>query len=228
MSSKRKVPERPLGAKDNADDAFVAGVLQASTWAQRNQQKLVVGGLFLLVAVLGGLYYLNFRSTRTNQAAQELEQVQQTLGVGDPAAARAQLVTYIERFDGTPYAIEARVILGELDLQSGEAAQAISALEPLRSAASNPVALQGVRLLAAAYETANRPEDAIDAYMEVADKAEMTFQSREAALAAARVMTQAGLFERAAGVYEELLLEFEPGDPARGALELRLAELTAR
>ena len=64
--------------------------------------------------------------------------------------------------------------------------------------------------------------------MAVADAAEMTFQSREAALAAARVMANIGEYGRAAQVYEELLLEYEDDAPGRGALQLRLAEITAK
>ncbi len=229
MSSKRKRPSNPINAPDdNADDKFVAGVLEASHWFERNRSALIASGLAVLFAIVAGVYYVNNRQSVNVRANTELERIQQSVGVGDPATTRTQLSDYVLRFDGTRQATEARVLLGQLSLDGGDAAAAIEALEPLRSDPRDPVAIQGINLLGAAYEQAGRPEDAVDAYMMVADAASLAFQSREAALAAARVLTELGEYDRAVQVYEELLLEFDEDTPGRGALELRLAEVSAK
>ncbi len=229
MASKRKRPTSPIDADDdNADDKFVAGVLEASHWADRNRTALIASGLAFLFLVVAGVYYVNNRQDVNIRATTELERIQQSIGVGDPATTQTQLSEFVTRFDGTRQEAEARVLLGQISLDAGDAEAAVQALEPLRSELSDPVAVQGVSLLGAAYEQAGRSEEAVEAYMSVADAAALAFQSRESALAAARVLSEIGEYSRAAQVYEELLLEFEEDAPGRGALELRLAEVTAR
>lgn len=229
MSSKRKRPTNPIDApEEHADDRFVAGVLEATNWAEKNRSALIAGTLALLFLVVATVYYVNNRRSVDVRATTELERIHQSTGVGDPATTLTQLTDYVERYDGTRQEAEARVLLGQLNLEAGNAEAAVEALAPLRSDVRDPVGIQGINLLGAAYEQAGRPEDAVDAYMAVADAATMTFQSRESALAAARILSETGEFARAAQVYEELLLEFEEDSPGRGALELRLAEITAK
>lgn len=228
MSSKRKRPTNPIDAPEDADDKFVATVLEASHWAERNRSALIASGLAILFAVVASVYYVNNRRTVADRATTELERIQQAVGVGDPAATRTQLTEFVDRYDGTRQETEARLLLGQLALENGDATAAIDALAALRSDVGDPVALQGVNLLGAAYEQAGQLDEAVDAYMAVADEAALAFQSRESALSAARVLTRMGEYDRASQVYEELLLEFEEDTPGRGALELRLAELAAR
>jgi tetratricopeptide (TPR) repeat protein len=229
MSSKRKRPTNPIDApEEHVDDKFVAGVLEATNWAEKNRSALIAGVLALLFVVVSTVYYVNNRRSVDVRATTELERIHQSAGVGDPAATLTQLNEYVQRYDGTRQEAEARVLLGQLNLEAGNAEAAVQALAPLLPDVKDPVAIQGVSLLGVAYEQAGRDEDAVDAYMAVADAATMTFQSRESALAAARVLSEAGEFARAAQVYEELLLEFDEDTPGRGALELRLAEVTAK
>lgn len=230
MASKRKYPTKPIETSSEAlaDDAFVASVLEVSTWAKRHQQKLVAGGIVLALALASGWYYIGYRASLTEQAVTELERVQATIGMGDSEGARGQLQTYLERFGGTPYALEARLLLGQLNLQAGEPEQAISALEPLRSSLQNPVAIQGLALLAAAYEEAGRTSDAVAAYRRVAAEADLDFQAHEALMNAGRLLAADGDLAGAEAVYGELLAELDDTHPMRGVVELRRAELAAR
>lgn len=229
MSSKRKYPTKPIegSAEALADDAFVAGILEVSTFAKRHQQKLVAGGIVLALALASGWYYIGYRASLTEQAVTELERVQASIGMGDSDAARGQLQTYLERFGGTPYALEARLLLGQLNLQAGETEQAINALEPMRTSLRNPVALQGLILLAAAYEEAGRPSEAVEAYRTVAREADLDFQAHDALMNAGRLLTTQGDLAGAQSVYGGLLTELEDAHPMRGLIELRIAELAA-
>ena len=230
MSSKRKYAKRPIEASegDLADDAFVAGILEATSWAKRHQQKLITGGIVLVLAIASGIYYVNFRGSQAERAVTELERVQQTIGLGNRDAARGELQNFIERYGGTPFALEARLLLGQLHLEAGEAEQAISALEPVRSEMGNPLAVQGATLLAGAYEEAGQPDEAVETYRLIANRTDLEFQLREALMHAGRLLTAQGELDEARSIYEELLAGMEDDDPVRGILELRIAELSAR
>src|SRR5688500_7639665 len=98
----------------SADDVLIGTTIAVTTWAERNRQLLTVGAVVLGVALLSGLYYLNYRKNHRERAAIELERVETAVAVGDTATAKVELGRYIETFGNTPYADEARVLLGQL------------------------------------------------------------------------------------------------------------------
>ncbi len=212
----------------NPDDAFIGGVLQASNWAQQNRQLLTILGIALAVVIGGIWYWLSFQGSVERQAVGELERIQQTVGLGDADAARGELGSFLERFGGTAPAGEARLLLGQLHLEAGDAAQAIVVLEDAMGDLGEPVNLQSALLLAAAYETADRPEDAIQAFQRVASAASLPFQVREARMAAARLLEAQGNPAEAIRMYEQVLDDLDDDAPHRSLVEMRLAELRAR
>ena len=68
-----KAPKRDKKVSD--DDAFVAGVLEASNWAQRNQQTLVTGGIALVILAAVGWYLVANSASTRDAALVELERV---------------------------------------------------------------------------------------------------------------------------------------------------------
>jgi len=73
----RQNRKRPGKQTSEAEDAFVAGVFQASTWAKQNTQTLVLMGIVLAVVLGGVVYWVDFQADRTQQAVVQLEQIQQ-------------------------------------------------------------------------------------------------------------------------------------------------------
>jgi hypothetical protein len=108
----------PQDHQENEDDIFVAKVLEVGNWAQRNQQLLTVGGIVAVIAVAAFLYYGNYRDALAVQAANELELVHQSVTLGDTEGAKNELVIFLDRFGGTAYSGEARMLLGELYLRT--------------------------------------------------------------------------------------------------------------
>ena len=227
MSSKRKRAGRPLGAEIQQEDAFLAGVLESAEWARKNREKLIFGLIALAVTVAGIVYYVSDRQQSANRAVAALERAQQTVQLGNVEAAKGELEGFLAQFGGTPYAAEARLILAGLHLDSGDAASAISAVEPVAGSGAGPIGMQAAALLAAAYEEAGRLDDAVRTYMDIANDAEMTFQSTDALLDAARLLTTQGDHDRARAAYRDALTELADTDPRRQMIEMRLAELGA-
>jgi predicted negative regulator of RcsB-dependent stress response len=207
------------------DDVFVANVLHAGKWAERNQQFITVLMVVAAIGVAGLLYYRSYRRSLGEQAAQQLELIYQTVSMADVEGARTELGTFIERFGGTPYGPEARLLLGDLYLRGGSPQQALAVLEPLGGSPSEPIELQAAMLLAAAYEQDNQPEAAERTYLAVADRSELDFEVRDALAAAGRIRAARGDAAGAMQLYERALESLEEGDPNRGLFEMRIEEL---
>ena len=226
MSKRQRPSSRRLSQQpDKNEDAFVASVMELSTWTGRNHHLLIMGGVVLALAVVGGVYYVDFQRTLTVQAVNRLESIHQTISISALEDAKAQLSVFVDRFEGTEQADEAIVLLGRLHLEGGDAAVAISVLERAQLGFRQSIALQGNTLLARAYEDLGRWADAEGIYLRVADGAELDFQIRASLAGAARVRRRQQDLGGAAELYERILATFEDGDPAKGIYELRLAEV---
>ena len=227
--TKRHPGQRKLAhhQKEHEDDIFVAKILEIGNWAKANQQLLTVLGVVAVLVVAAGMYYGNYRGAMAVQASNELEAIHQSVALQDLEGAKQELIVYLERFGGSPYVSEARMLLGELYLESGEAEQALAVLEPLASSPREPLEMQAASLLGAAYEQQRRWEDAEAIYLRIADRSDLDFQIRDALASAARIRASQGDAEGAAELYERILESMDESAPERGLFEMRLAEVTA-
>jgi len=215
--------------KKEAQDVFVEKTLELIRWAKDNGQILILAGIALVVLVAGGIYYKNNRNTWEEQAVTGLEQVQYAFQFGDRETAKADLYQFLDQFEGTVYALEARLVLGQALLEDGVPEEAIDALAPgVQRMNSEPLGIQAAFLLAAAYEEAGRPEDAETLLIRISVASDLPFQVHEALAGAARIRTTAGDLAGAAELYETVLSSMEEGDPDRGYWEMRLAEVSSR
>lgn len=229
MPEKRHPSAPSPGGSDAPEDAFIARVLALWNWAQRNTQVLVLGGALLVLAVGAGIYYYNYQQNLRSQAAREFEQVQQAVGTGQPETARTELQSFIDRYGETPYGREARLLLAQFQLRTGAPEEAVSTLQPLTSELSEPIALEGSFLLAAAHEEAEQFDAAENVFLRIADAATLSFQIREALAGAAELRAREGNYAGAAQLYERILERHPPdeSDPEQAMYELRLAEMRA-
>jgi predicted negative regulator of RcsB-dependent stress response len=209
------------------DDVFVARVLHAGKWAERNQQLLTVLAVVAAIAIAGLLYYRSYRRSMNDRAAQQLELIYQTVAMADVEGARTELGTFIEQFGGTPYEAEARLLLGDLYLRDGSPQQAQAVLRPLGDSPRAPIELQAAALLAAAYEQDGQAQEAERIYLAIADRSELGFEVRDALGNAARLRTERGDREGAIELYERAMEDLEEGDADWGLFEMRLEEIRA-
>jgi predicted negative regulator of RcsB-dependent stress response len=209
------------------DDVFVARVLHLGKWAEANQQLLTVMIVGVAILMAGLVYYRNYRASLNVQAAQQLELVYQTAAIQDTEGAINELTTFMERFSGTAYEGEARLVLGELYLRDGRSEQAQAVLEPLGASPREPIELQGAALLAAAYEQVGRQQEAEEVYLTIASRSDLGFQVRNALAAAARLRVERGDAAGAIELFERALEGLDEESPERGLYEMRIAELRA-
>ena len=217
----RRSPHTP----EQQDDAFVAGVMDVSRWGSENRPLLVLAAVMVVLLVAGGIYYVSFQRSLVNQAVNQLETIHQSISIAAYEDAKAQLSTFVGRFEATEQAREAVVLLGRLHLEAGDAAVAVSVLERGDLGLGDALGIQGSFLLARAYEDQGRWADAESLYLETADRAELDFQIREALDGAERTRHRQQNIAGAVELYERILETFEDSDPGRGVYELRLGEM---
>lgn len=219
-------PKRDKKVSD--DDAFVAGVLEASTWAQKNQQLLIAAGVAVVLA--GAIaWYMMSNAARTQDAALvELEQVTALATTGDPEQAKAELIAYLDRFGGTSFADEARLTLATLYLETNLPTQALETVREANAGPRDPMGAQFITLEAKAHEAAGALDQAEASYMRLADLANHDFQRRTALEDAARIRAQRGDYMGAAQVWSDLADELESSDTQKGFYLMRAAEMRQR
>ncbi len=213
------------GKSHDPDDLFLAKLLEMGEWAKANQQIVTIGVVVLGIFAAGFVYYGNYREGLLQQAAQQLEMIHQSVALQDREGAKNELVTYLQRFGGTPYEGEARLMLGELYLETDDAEQAQVVLEPLGASPRDPIEFQAAALLAAAFEQDRQWDRAEEVYLRIADRSELDFQVRNALASAARIRADRGDAAGAVELYERVLATLDENDPSRGTYQMRIQEL---
>ena len=103
----------------------------------------------------------------------------QAAAFGDTATAKVELAQYVESFGNTVYGDEARLLLGQIYLESGQTDQAVTLLQDAADL-SKPIGVQVAILLGKAHEQKGDLKAAEEAYLRVADRSPLDFQIRAA------------------------------------------------
>jgi predicted negative regulator of RcsB-dependent stress response len=226
-SSSKKQRARSTGVT-SSEDVVTASVLTWTAWARERTQLLAVAGVLLVVVVFGLIYMVNQRSDRLSRAAAELVDLRGAATFLPAQEIAAEIRAYADRFEGTPYALEALLMLGEVHLDAAQPDSAIATLEGIAPAYGGPLEIQATFLLATSYEEAGRWSDAAAIYEELIDEARFSFQEQEATEGLARAHIARGDRDAAIAAYESILASLESEDPDRAEFEMRLAELQAQ
>lgn len=221
--------KKPRGPDPQAgEDAFLAGTVRAWEWIQNNLRIVLVGAAALAIVALGVLYYVNFKATVQEQAAADLAALR--MAVSSPEQAVPQLEAYIERFEGTGAADEARLLLGRLYLDTWRPDEAAAALEAVKQPPGHPVGYAAALLLANARQAAGDTAAALSTWRSLGEAARFAFQRRDALSEVARILAARGELEEAAGILEQIAAEAAEADRPEeaGMYRIRLGELNAR
>lgn len=209
------------------DDAFVARAYEASTWASRNRQKVIISTIAFVVVVLGLVWYARYRSTMADKAMTELTRVRATVQSGNNALATADLEKYIASFGNTKSANEARLMLAQQYLMAGQSDKAVKTLESMRGRESTPEGAQASFALAEAYEGAKSTDKAETLYTALGDNAPYLYMKQDGLDNAARLHVERGDLAGAATLLQKLVDLTPETAPERDVFKLRLGEALA-
>lgn len=210
------------------DDVFVERVLETSAWAKENSARLIIGGIAVVVVLMLALYYRNYRAELRDRAETQLSAIRTTVLSGNAALAIRDLETYMASYGDTDAGGEARLLLARASLDNGEPQRAIEVLSGSVGDLEEPLGVPGALLLAAAYEAAGQPDQAVAEYLRIAGGAPHQYQQHDALEAAGRVRFQTGDPQGAVEIYDRLLGAMPDSDPQKAVIELRRAEAAAR
>jgi predicted negative regulator of RcsB-dependent stress response len=213
----------------DSDDVFAARAVEFTAWARRNARLIIAAAVVALALILGVVWYRMQQAQTREAAAAEFMRIEQTANSGNAALAIRDLEQFTRRYNGTPYADEARILLGQVHLQAGAPQQAVAALQGVANrVGKSPVGAQAALLLATAQAEAGNPAEAVTTYLRVADNARLEYHRQEALMSAATLREQTGDLAGAAELYRRLRDTAEEGSMQRSFYEMRLAEAEAR
>jgi predicted negative regulator of RcsB-dependent stress response len=217
---------QPKNALDR-EEALALRAAELSAWAQRNV-RLIIAIAAVALVVGGGLVVWRYsEAQRSSAAAERLLALRQNPATATGAGTR-ELEAFVQQYGGTREADEARLMLADARLRSGEPREAAAALEPLAGSRS-PLAAQASMMLGSAYAEAGDHAAAVRAFERAAEQADAKFQRIEALGQAALAHEQAGDHAAAVGVYERMLGEAGDEESMRyGVVQMRLTEARAR
>ena len=210
------------------DDVFVSTMRRIISWAQENRQQMIVGSVAILLVAAAGAWFIASQRSVETAANTQLARVQQSVASGNNQLAIRDLQSFLNTYGSTEAADQARLILASVLIDEDRATEAVEALATLPERLDNPLGLPAARLKASALESLDRTQEAIDAYLAIAEDARFPFQRREALADAARVHLQNGNPERAVDLYQQVVDTFDEQEAGRGYYQMWLAEARAQ
>jgi predicted negative regulator of RcsB-dependent stress response len=204
------------------EDAILVFLETAAAWA-RVHTRVVISVLVAIGLLVGGVfYYRSYRQSLRAAAAIELNQLRGTL---TPADAIPRLAGFIARFEGTPSAVEGRLLLARLQLRTREPQAAIQTLDPILSEPTDrPTGYAVAILLAESYKEVGEPDRSLAKLDEIIRDAYVPYQRHRALAERGRLLAELGRLEEAAATYERLTEEEGATDDL---YRVRLGEIEA-
>jgi predicted negative regulator of RcsB-dependent stress response len=225
-SSSTVARTRQTSSALHPDDAMALRAAALAAWAKRNA-RMIIGISAVTILVLGGLLVWKYtQAQRRAEAAESLLALRANPTVVTAAGSR-QLEGFIQKYDGTMEADEARLMLAESRMNAGNPKAAVSELTRLAGSGS-PLAAQAGMMLGSAHAQAGDGAAAIRAYEQAGEKTRLRYQRFEALGQAALQHEVAGNHKAAADIYRRLLGEAEPNSQQATIVEMRMTEALAR
>lgn len=195
-------------------------------WFHVNSRWVALGAAVVAIAGVVAWYVPHQRSLASQNADRMLLDAKRSLGSGNAPLAESDLKKVVERYGDTPSGIEAGMLVGQMHLERGDAAGAVTWLQTLASKAgtgSNAAAVRG--LLGDALEQSGKTAEAAAEYEKAAGATKMPNERTVLQSKAGYAYMAAGKAAEARRVFGLLATQQESGAMAAEA-RVRLGELS--
>ena len=179
-----------------------------------------------VTAVAGAVALYNWsKAKEAVRAEQALFDAQRTLGGGNLPQAQTELQKLSTRYDGTPAANQANILLAQVMYDQGKYAEGLALLGKLEGNIEEDSRPAVHALRAAGHEQLGKPAEAAAEYLKAATASEFALDRANFQANAARAFMAAGNKGEAQRLWTELARD--PQGPLAGEARVRLGELTA-
>ena len=195
-------------------------------WLQANNRVLTIGAAVVVIALLGGWFYMRSGELKRLNAERMLNQAKQSIAAGNAPLAQADLQRVATRYKGTPSGVQAAMILAQLQYEQGKFAEGIQALTPFRTGADD---LQGavLSLIADGQMATGQAAEAAQTYQDAAAATTLIGEKTVYRSKAARALMAAGKTAEARTLWQQLADDPE-AELVHAEARIRLGELDVK
>jgi predicted negative regulator of RcsB-dependent stress response len=206
-----------MEARDDAAHSVVE-------WARANSRTVGIGAVIVAVVIAGTWLVRASNEKKELNAGRALADAQRSVASGNLPLASADLQKVIQRFGSTNAAVEARLLLAQVDFQQGKYAEGLKLLDGVGSAGALEPSLHALR--AAGLEESKRPAEAAAEYLKAADATKLPSERESYKADAARAFVAAGKKDEALKIWQPMA--DDASSPLNAEAKLRVGELNAR
>lgn len=221
--------KKRITKKKLKEDVFVTATFEASHFIQEHLTKLILGvvGLFTLIGIVW--LFVGYRQSRQQDAALAMFKAEGLYMGGQYALAATDFDKAADEYSGTVPGKKAAFFAGDSYYKAGQYEKAQGRFEDCRKKLSSkdPLMVNCLVGLGAAYEQLNDLEKAAENYKAALERADFNYQKIEIMNCLARVYKLQGNNDLALATFDRIIKDF-PDDPRIGSILQRRAELKAK
>lgn len=195
-------------------------------WLQANNRALTIGAAVVVLALLGGWFYMRSGELKRLNAERVLNQAKQSIAAGNVPLAQADLQRVATRYKGTPSGVQAAMILAQMQYDQGKYADGIQTLEPFRSGGDDLQA-SVLSLIGDGQIASGQAAEAAATYQDAAAATTMVGEKTIYRSKAARAFMAAGKTAEARTIWQQLV-DDPDAELVHAEARIRLGELDAK
>lgn len=192
-------------------------------WIQANNRALTIGGGVVVIALLGGWFYMRSGELRRLNAERMLNQAKQSVAAGNAPLAQADLQRVASRYKNTPSGAQAAMILAQMQYDAGQYAEGLQTLNPFRTVGGDLQA-SVLSLIGDGQLASGQATEAAETYKEAAAATTLVGEKTVYRSKAARALMAAGKTNEARELWQQLA-DDPDAQLVHAEAQIRLGEL---